>query len=132
MPQSEISLLDAPASIKQKEMTAPNQSLDPDAQRVFDSVARLAGSTGVNPTTVAYALPTLDVYAIIQQLVDCGILEKVGGAVRIGDFVPPPNAEPNTPAKTPLGALSPGAAKFAEPRRRSRALTSHDSTHRKT
>lgn len=63
MPQSEISLLDAPASIKQREMTAPNQSLDPDAQRVFDSVARLAGSTGVNPTTIAYALPTLDVYA---------------------------------------------------------------------
>jgi hypothetical protein len=44
----------------------------------IDSVALRGGSLGVNPITVAYALPASDVHAIIQRLVDRGILERVG------------------------------------------------------
>ena len=47
-------------------------------QKVFDFVYFHGGSLGVNPITVAYALPVLDVYAIIQRLVDRGMLERVG------------------------------------------------------
>ena len=52
-------------------------------QKVFDFVNFYGGSIGIDPITVAYALPSLDVYAIIQRLVDRGILERVGGAVRL-------------------------------------------------
>ena len=69
--------------------------LTPHEQKVRDTVSRLSDGVGVNPTTVAYALPTLDTTPLSSELVDCGVLERVGGAVRTADIVPPANAEAN-------------------------------------
>jgi len=63
-------------------------------QIVFDSVARHSGTTGVNPLTVANSLPRVDVYAVMQRLIGRGILERVGGGVKIAEcLVPTPVPE---------------------------------------
>jgi hypothetical protein len=84
-------------------------------QKVRDSVTLHGSSLGINPDTIACAFPALDVFAIVQQLVDRGVIERVGaGAIRIADVVPPANAEPSVS----LAAIAPPAEMIiAKPRK---------------
>jgi hypothetical protein len=46
-----------------------------------------------NPDTIASACPTIDVFGIVQRLVDLGLLESFGaGSIRVADVAPPANA----------------------------------------
>lgn len=50
---------------------------------VYRAIERLGGRNGINELTVSYACPRLDVYAILRDLAERGVVEQWGTGVRI-------------------------------------------------
>ena len=61
-----------------------NSTRDRDERTVYGAIERLGGrSAGINELSVSYACPSLDVYGILRDLAERGVLERQGAAVRI-------------------------------------------------
>ncbi len=61
-----------------------NPTRDRDEQAVYRVVEQLGGrERGVNELSIASACPSLDVYEILKELAERGIVERKGSAVRI-------------------------------------------------
>jgi hypothetical protein len=81
-----------------------NATKDTDERTVYRAVERLGGRGAVvNELSVSYACPSLDVYAVLRDLAERGLVERVGAGVRIvKDF-----SESCTPTVQPEAAPIP-------------------------
>jgi hypothetical protein len=75
-----------------------NAARDRDERIVYQAIERLGGrNTGINELSISYACPSLDVYAVLRDLAERGVVERQGAGVRIvTDFSSscPPTVQP--------------------------------------
>ena len=68
-----------------------------DEETVYRVVERLGGRNGINELTVSFACPSLDVYAVLRDLAERGVVERRGAGVRIVKDSPNLVREPYNP-----------------------------------